>query len=419
MRKFSKILLFILIYVALISLSSCESGAPFHQHDFGDWETLKNATCTEKGSAQRTCECGEKETRSIEMLGHALTKTDVAPTCEQEGYSEYVCECGYSFKADFKVPLGHTLKETVTAPTCTKQGFTFFECESCDYEFYGDHVAPLAHKGTNPKTVYPTVIQSGYTLYDCEICKQSYKENYIDYNSIVSGAYTENTEVLEKGIDTSSWNHPIDPATQQALPLDWAAIKAAGVDFVILKAGSSKSGKDEWFEADYAAAKAAGLEVGAYFYVYSETVGKTVEDALMLLEWLDGKQFEYPIYFDIEHDTLQTLGKKHLTDMCFAFAEVIQSAGYYCGMYVNNNWLINILDTERITSSFDVWYARYRNTTDDMPWGTEEEWTHGDQMCMWQYTKTGVLEGFEGNFDFNYCYKNYYDIMVANGLNGF
>ena len=417
MRKFGKILIFILIYITLLSLSSCGNGSPLHQHDFNEWQTVKTPTCTEKGSMQRICECGEQETRTLEMLEHDLSKTEIAPTCEQEGYSEYVCACGYSFKSDFKVPLGHDLKETVTAPTCTKQGFTFFECETCDYEFYGDHVAPLAHEGTNPQIVYPTVIQSGYTLYDCAICKQTYKEDYIAYSNIVSGAYTENTEALKKGIDTSMHNHKKDAVTGEYLPIDWDLIKAQGVDFVILKAGSS-SGKDPVFEADYAAAKEAGLQVGAYFYAYSSTVENTVADASMLLEWLEGKQFEYPIYFDIEHNNLQSLGKKHLTDMCFAFAEVIQSAGYYCGIYVNNNWLNNILDTERITSSFDVWYARYR-TTERMEWGAEPQWTYGDQICMWQYTDNGFLEGFSGKFDFNYCYKNYYERIVANGLNGF
>ena len=418
MRIFIKTLFFTLIFISLLCLGACNDPPPFHGHDFGEWETVTPATCTTKGSRQRLCSCGEKETAVINTIEHTLSKNTVAPTCETQGYTTYSCECGYSFDGDFTAPLGHNLKETVTPPTCTKQGFTFFECEACDYEFYGDHVAPLAHKGTNPQIVYPTVIQSGYTLYECEHCKQSYKENYIAYSDIVSGAYTENTEVLKKGIDTSIWNHPIDSTTQERQPLDWAAIKAAGVDFVILKAGSSNSGKDEWFEADYAAAKAAGLEVGAYFYAYSSTVADTVSDAAMLLEWLEGKQFEYPIYFDIEHGDLETHGKEQLTKLCVAFAETIQSAGYYCGIYVNNNWLVNILDTEKITSSFDVWYARYRST-DDMVWGAEPEWTHGDQMCLWQYTQSGVLEGFEGKFDFNYSYKNYHDIMVANGLNGF
>ena len=37
-----------------------------HVHAFGDWTTVKDATCTEAGEQKRTCECGETETQSID-----------------------------------------------------------------------------------------------------------------------------------------------------------------------------------------------------------------------------------------------------------------------------------------------------------------------------------------------------------------
>jgi hypothetical protein len=39
-------------------------------HTFGDWNLTKAPTCTDKGEETRTCECGEKETRDVEALGH-------------------------------------------------------------------------------------------------------------------------------------------------------------------------------------------------------------------------------------------------------------------------------------------------------------------------------------------------------------
>lgn len=38
---------------------------------------------------------------------------------------------------------------------------------------------------------------------------------------------------------------------------------------------------------------------------------------------------------------------------------------------------------------------------------------------MWQYTDSGIIEGFDGKFDFNYSYKNYKEIMLKWGLNGY
>lgn len=36
-----------------------------HEHSFGEWETVKEATCTTEGSERRTCKCGEEEIQSI------------------------------------------------------------------------------------------------------------------------------------------------------------------------------------------------------------------------------------------------------------------------------------------------------------------------------------------------------------------
>ncbi|MBR5293894.1 MAG: alpha-N-acetylglucosaminidase C-terminal domain-containing protein, partial [Oscillospiraceae bacterium] len=41
-----------------------------HEHAFGQWTTVTEATCTEKGQEERKCDCGEIEKREIEALGH-------------------------------------------------------------------------------------------------------------------------------------------------------------------------------------------------------------------------------------------------------------------------------------------------------------------------------------------------------------
>lgn len=461
MRNIKKLffLLFICLFITALSACSEPKETEPHVHVFDSWQTEVEASCTKEGALIRICEdCGTKEQRTIEKLAHGLSKTTVVPTCEEEGYTLYSCECGYSAKLEQVAPLGHTLTNTVTAPTCdqqgyttyvcdcgysletdyvaplghsfeksltapscTQQGFTHYDCTTCDYEFTGDFIKPLEHINSSATLFYPTVTSSGYTLYQCEDCGHSYKQSYVSYSDIVPSAYTENKTVIHKGIDTSKYNHQTGATSDDLLPIDWEALKAAGVEFVILRAGTSL-GKDPAFEDDYAGAKAAGIQVGAYFYAYSTTVGGTVSDAYTMLEWIEGKQFEYPIYFDIEDKTLEGLDKGHLTDMCVAFAEVLQSKGYYCGLYMNNNWLTTLLDTQRIVSSFDVWYARYPLDGVEATWGTDGyTWSesYGEQMGMWQYTQNGKIDGVFGTFDFNYSYKDYREIMIKWGLNGF
>jgi len=166
---------------------------------------------------------------------------------------------------------------------------------------------------------------------------------------------------------------------------------------------------------DYLGAKEAGLDVGAYFYTYSSTVDGIMQDVSFLLTYISEKTFEYPIYFDLEDPSLISLGKAELTTLCETFICSMQKHGYYSALYTNNNWLQNTLDTSRILSLFDIWYARYPLT--ETPVWNEEK--YGKQLSMWQYTQTGEIEGVEGYFDMNLCYRDYINIMKKWKLNGF
>ena len=60
-----------------------------HEHVFGAWAVTKEATCTEDGSRERACGCGEKETAVIPALGH--------------DYENGVCKnCGDKLTSDFE-----------------------------------------------------------------------------------------------------------------------------------------------------------------------------------------------------------------------------------------------------------------------------------------------------------------------------
>jgi GH25 family lysozyme M1 (1,4-beta-N-acetylmuramidase) len=363
----------------------------------------------------RTCKrCGyEYVSEKTAPIGHSIKEVSSPPTCSREGSTLYYCGCGYSYFSNILPPIEHSLKASAVDPTCTEQGYTHYSCSQCDYSFNSDFIAPLGHSFTKT-SVLPTATRAGYTKYSCE-CSYYYLGDYVYYSDILETAYTPNTQILQNGLDVSRWNHQIDPLSGEYLPLDWSGIKAQGYDFVILKAGSTKSGLEPTFEPDYEGAKAAGLEVGAYFYTYSNTIEGISNDADMLLRFLEGKQFEYPIYLDLEDPSLSTLGKNYLSRMCTTFLETLQRNGYYAGLYTNHTWLTTLLDTARMVSLFDIWYARYPGT--EAPTWNEEK--YGKQLGMWQYTQSGSIEGIEGEFDLNYSYKNYSSIMKKWGLNGY
>ena len=349
------------------------------------------------------------------ITAHTPRKTSTTdPTCTAEGYSIYLCECGYTYKSDYTAPSGHTLKkESVVARTCTEVGYTHYKCEKCDYSFDTDYVLQ-SHEFEKSLTL-PTATKSGFTTYTCKNCSYHYDNDIVKYTDILPSPYLEGSTPLWKGLDIYDGEHKTD-GNGNYLPLDWESIKEQGYDFVILKVGSDYSGKSATFDMDYEGAKAAGLMVGAYYYAYSSTVLETRNDAQEVLEWIKGKQFEMPIYYDIEEPSLaQNLSAEALTELITVFIEELQANGYYSALYLNNDWLTNKLDTQTVLERFDIWYARYP-LSEDPVWNEEK---YGKQLSMWQFSEEGIVEGFDTFVDLNYCYRDYPALMKAWGLNGF
>ena len=92
----------------------------------------------------------------------------------------------------------------------------------------------------------------------------------------------------------------------------------------------------------------------------------------------------------------------------------MQSKGFFCGLYVNKDWLIDKLDTSRITADIDVWLARWLNSG-------EPNWpdSFGTRTGMWQYTNLGRIGSHSCDFDRNVAFKNYPDLIKGLCLNGF
>lgn len=422
----TRIFIFGIIIILSLSLLSCSSdGGKAEEdselpeeslpcaHEFGEWQTVLEPECNRLGTEQSVCVlCGKVVERDLPCSLHKPTMSIYPPTCTAQGYTHYECACGYAYDSDFLTPYGHSFAKEVTEPTCTTEGFTHYTCRACDYEYTADYVDSLGHS-FEVTTTRPTATKPGCTTHVCE-CSFSYTDGYIYYSDILEDAYVGSSEVVASGIDVSRWNHATD-AEGNYLPLDWKKIADSGVDFVILKAGSTKSGLEPTFMMDYEGARAAGLEIGVYFYTYSTTLEGIEKDARDLLSYLGGKKFEYPIYLDIEDSSLEDLGKNYLSDMCEKFITTLQSEGYYAGVYSNHNWLTYILDGAKVFSLYDVWYARYPLT--EKPTWNEQK--YGKQLGMWQYSEEGKIDGFDCSFDLNYAYKNYKEIMIKWGLNGF
>lgn len=203
-------------------------------------------------------------------------------------------------------------------------------------------------------------------------------------------------------------NIGIDVSKHQGV-IDWAKVKAANIAFAMIRAGYGKvsSQKDSKFEENYKNAKAVGIPVGAYHYSYAKTVEDAKKEAQVFLSWIAGKQFEYPVVFDIEDASQVNLGKQLISDIIRAFCSAVESAGYYVSVYANKDWLLNRIDDD-VKKKYDTWLAEWR-----------EEPTYTGNFGIHQYTSKGSVSGITGNVDMNKSTKDYPGIIKKNGLNGF
>lgn len=192
--------------------------------------------------------------------------------------------------------------------------------------------------------------------------------------------------------------------------IDFAKVKADGISGVIIRAGYGRLAvqKDPMFESYYSGAKAAGLYVGAYWYSYAMSAEEAKTEAAVFAEAIKGKQFELPLYFDIEEKKQVALGRDVCTAMAAAFCKAVEAAGYFAGIYSFDSFFGSNL-TSDIQTRYSCWAARVENVKP----------VYCKKYDMHQYTWKGSVNGISGDVDISYCYKDFPMIIKNAGLNGY
>ena len=196
-----------------------------------------------------------------------------------------------------------------------------------------------------------------------------------------------------KGIDISTYQKSVD----------WATV-AQNNHFVIIRAGYGLGHIDKLYETHYANAKANGLKVGAYWFAYATSVSVAQQEAHYAVQALQGKQFEWPIYYDIEDKRI--FSAKVQNDIAKAFCEILEANKFFCGIYSGASHLNHNFD-DYVKTKFTIWVAH---------WGVEKPSYKGD-YGVWQY-KVGTEPGVAGRCDLDKGYIDFEPIMKKNGLNG-
>ena len=187
----------------------------------------------------------------------------------------------------------------------------------------------------------------------------------------------------------------------------WEKVKASGlVDFAILRAGYGRETTqvDTQFERNYAACKRLGIPVGVYWYSYATTAAEAEQEAKVCLQTIRGKQFEYPVAFDIEEER----SLPQADALCQAFCSALEAAGYYTAIYTFKSALESNFSAA-VKNRYDIFLSHIGVQQTD----------YAGSYGLWQYSWTGCISGISGDVDLDYAYKDYPTMIQNAGLNGF
>ena len=197
----------------------------------------------------------------------------------------------------------------------------------------------------------------------------------------------------KQGIDVSRWQGDIQ----------WAKV-AQSKDFAIIRCTSGRSNAlDSKFPANLRGALAQKLPVGVYRYGYATTVAAAKAEAAAVLDAIDGYDMPCGVWYDVEDASQRKLKGATLTAIIKAFCEAITAGGYQAGIYCNQDWYDNVLDTGAL-AEYPFWVARYGTNNGQMHTKPKID---GD-LWGWQYTSKGRVSGISGNVDLDVMYGDFF-----------
>lgn len=205
-----------------------------------------------------------------------------------------------------------------------------------------------------------------------------------EFSDVIKNYKNDNTQI---GIDVSKWQGDID----------FSKLKSAGVEFVIIRIGSSTgiNGEnfiDSKFIQNIKNANSVGIPVGVYFYSYANSVDRAISDAKWIIENIKDYKVELPIAFDWENwgsfNTYE-LSFFGLTNMAKRFMDTVKDAGYDAMLYSSKTYLENIW----MSVDYPVWLAHYTKNTN-----------YAGDYSYWQICSNGKVDGINGDVDIDIRY---------------
>lgn len=207
----------------------------------------------------------------------------------------------------------------------------------------------------------------------------------------------------------------VDVSRYQGL-IDWAQVAAAGYKGAMLKTVSTnyKLSKrsdglyiDPTFETNYRNARAAGLDVGVYYYTYATSEAMANAELALLRQALRGKELTLPVAVDVEDNRLGNLDKQSLTDLTAYALHEVEQMGFYAQLYTYTSFAkAHLYVGGAALRPYDVWLADYTGKAPKVDFAYNAH----------QHTSKGSVPGISGNVDLSVTEINYPRIIRKKGL---
>ncbi len=200
----------------------------------------------------------------------------------------------------------------------------------------------------------------------------------------------------ETGIDVSEYQGDID----------WAAVRADGIDFAILRVGLRGYGTsgtiytDDNFDKNIRGCHKNGIKAGVYFYSQAINIDEALQEAEFTLDAVSGYNLEYPIVFDWENESdvemrTDNVSSSELSAIATAFCNRIVEAGYKTAVYMNLDNAYLKYDLSDLPN-YPLWFASVESTVPELYY----------HFAMWQYTHKGSVSGIDSNVDMNIAFTD-------------
>lgn len=218
-------------------------------------------------------------------------------------------------------------------------------------------------------------------------------------NAAPNGAYT-----LHIGCDVSQFQGKIN----------WAQMRASGVEFAIIRVGTRNSqtgiiSEDTRYAQNIKGALENGIRVGVYIFSQAVTPQEAIEEADFLVSRIYNYNITLPVVIDYEFRNDPTtnapgrlraagLSKDSGTAIVNTFCDRVRAAGYTPMIYANKNMLTNYLNPAAIPASNRIWLAHYTDASD-----------YAGVYDFWQFTSkaSGTACGASSTYlDLDYWYDN-------------